>query len=157
MLSPGSFQPPLQGSCNHALQRSSGPAQALPVPQDGKVAAEVEGADAPGLSKQVAAHFRQAAPGGSVPTPTAAPARPPQSAPQPSEQSAEVTERIRKLLGSAPVLLFMKGTPEAPRCGFSAKTVAALRDAGVQFQTFDILQDEAVRQGLKAGRPALLV
>ena len=43
----------------------------------------------------------------------------------------------------------LQGTPDAPRCGFSAKVVAALRSVGAEFSSFDILQDEAVRQGLK--------
>lgn len=47
------------------------------------------------------------------------------------------------------VVLFMKGNPEQPRCGFSQKTVALLKQEKVPFSTFDILQDEAVRQGLK--------
>lgn len=47
------------------------------------------------------------------------------------------------------VVLFMKGNPETPRCGFSRRMVALLRDQGVQFGTFDILSDESVRQGLK--------
>lgn len=45
------------------------------------------------------------------------------------------------------VMLFMKGNPEAPKCGFSQKTVALLRQEGVRFGSFDILQDDAVRQG----------
>ena len=44
-------------------------------------------------------------------------------------------------------MLFMKGNPEAPRCGFSQKTVNLLRDEQVEFGWFDILEDEAVRQG----------
>ena len=46
-------------------------------------------------------------------------------------------------------MLFMKGSPDAPRCGFSRRIVALLRERGVAFGSFDILQDEAVRQGLK--------
>lgn len=44
-------------------------------------------------------------------------------------------------------MLFMKGNPDAPRCGFSQKTVALLREQKVDFGWFDILEDEAVRQG----------
>ena len=47
------------------------------------------------------------------------------------------------------VVLFMKGVPDAPRCGFSRRIVGLLREQGVQFSSFDILQDESVRQGLK--------
>ncbi|KAI9197748.1 hypothetical protein LWI28_003640 [Acer negundo] len=46
-------------------------------------------------------------------------------------------------------MLFMKGTPDSPRCGFSSKVVNALREEGVSFGSFDILSDEEVRQGLK--------
>lgn len=45
------------------------------------------------------------------------------------------------------VVLFMKGTPETPRCGFSRQIVAILQDRKVNFTTFDILTDEDVRQG----------
>ena len=47
------------------------------------------------------------------------------------------------------VVLFMKGNPDQPRCGFSRRIVALLRDQSVTFAHFDILTDESVRQGLK--------
>lgn len=43
----------------------------------------------------------------------------------------------------------MQGSPDAPRCGFSAQVVQALREAGADFRHFDILQDPAIREGLK--------
>lgn len=46
-------------------------------------------------------------------------------------------------------MLFMKGNKEAARCGFSRQTLEILNGAGVDYDTFDILQDEEVRQGLK--------
>ncbi|KAI3931686.1 hypothetical protein MKW92_037834 [Papaver armeniacum] len=46
-------------------------------------------------------------------------------------------------------MLFMKGTPNEPRCGFSSKVVNALKEDGVNFGSFDILTNEEVRQGLK--------
>ncbi|KAF9610839.1 hypothetical protein IFM89_025249 [Coptis chinensis] len=58
-------------------------------------------------------------------------------------------DRLKKLVSSSPTMLFMKGTPDAPRCGFSSKVVNALREDGVEFGSFDILSDEEVRQGLK--------
>ena len=58
-------------------------------------------------------------------------------------------DRLKKLIASSPVMLFMKGTPDAPRCGFSSKVVNALQEEGVSFGSFDILTDEEVRQGLK--------
>ena len=51
------------------------------------------------------------------------------------------------LLCQQQVMLFMKGNPDAPRCGFSQKTVNLLREQDVDFGWFDILEDEAVRQG----------
>lgn len=58
-------------------------------------------------------------------------------------------ERLKKLVNSAPVMLFMKGTPDAPECGFSSKVVNALKEEGIKFGSFDIYSDEDVRQGLK--------
>ena len=55
--------------------------------------------------------------------------------------------RLKKLVSSHDVMLFMKGNPQEPRCGFSRKAVAILQDAGVAFGSFDILSDEEVRQG----------
>lgn len=59
-------------------------------------------------------------------------------------------QRIETLVSSKPVMLFMKGNPHMPRCGFSGKVVEALKNAGASnFGHFDILSDEAIRQGLK--------
>ncbi|CAN0852986.1 Monothiol glutaredoxin-S17 [Linum grandiflorum] len=58
-------------------------------------------------------------------------------------------DRLKGLVSSSPVMLFMKGNPDAPRCGFSSKVVNALKEEGVPFGSFDILSDEEVRQGLK--------
>lgn len=59
-------------------------------------------------------------------------------------------QRMEALVSSKPVMLFMKGNPDVPRCGFSGKVVEALKNAGAtDFGHFDILSDEAVRQGLK--------
>jgi len=62
---------------------------------------------------------------------------------------AQLEERICKLLASSPVLLFMKGSPEEPRCGFSRRVVAALTAINQPFRHFDILTDEAIRAGVK--------
>lgn len=58
-------------------------------------------------------------------------------------------DRLKNLISSSPTMLFMKGMPDAPRCGFSSKVVNALREDGVKFGYFDILTDDEVRQGLK--------
>ncbi|KAK3278981.1 hypothetical protein CYMTET_13113 [Cymbomonas tetramitiformis] len=70
----------------------------------------------------------------------------PASSAQPPES---LNDRIKKLLASSPVLLFMKGDPQEPRCGFSSKVSAALTECGAKYSTFDILSDEEIRQGLK--------
>jgi monothiol glutaredoxin len=62
----------------------------------------------------------------------------------------DVAERIKQQLTSAPVVLFMKGTPDFPQCGFSAQTVAALKKCGATFNTVNILEDPELREGLKA-------
>ncbi len=61
----------------------------------------------------------------------------------------DVTERIKSELGASPVVLFMKGTPDFPQCGFSAQTVAALRACGAEFKSFNIFEDPELRDALK--------
>eukprot|EP00908_Phaeocystis_cordata_P026410 Transcript_8894.p2 GENE.Transcript_8894~~Transcript_8894.p2 ORF type:complete len:194 (-),score=90.01 Transcript_8894:122-703(-) len=58
-------------------------------------------------------------------------------------------QRLAALTKRSPVMLFMKGSPDAPRCGFSRQIVELLQGEKVSFGTFDILTDEEVRQGLK--------
>ncbi len=58
-------------------------------------------------------------------------------------------DRLSKLVKAAPVMLFMKGTPSAPQCGFSRQLVALLRENSVKYGFFNILADDEVRQGLK--------
>eukprot|EP00753_Platysulcus_tardus_P003368 PLAT12427.1.p1 GENE.PLAT12427.1~~PLAT12427.1.p1 ORF type:complete len:509 (-),score=163.42 PLAT12427.1:1402-2730(-) len=68
----------------------------------------------------------------------------------PREDPADaLAKRLRSLIDSASVMLFMKGTPEEPRCGFSRTMVGLLKDAGVVYDSFDILEDSEVRAGLK--------
>lgn len=65
------------------------------------------------------------------------------------ESQEELNKRLIKLTNAAPVMLFMKGTPAEPRCGFSRQLVKILRDHQVRFGFFDILKDNSVREGLK--------
>ncbi|CDS01917.1 probable glutaredoxin [Sporisorium scitamineum] len=65
------------------------------------------------------------------------------------ETEEEIFARCKKLMEQSKVMLFMKGDPETPRCGFSQKTVNLLRQEKVEFGHYDILKDENVRQGLK--------
>ena len=66
-----------------------------------------------------------------------------------TDTSGEATQRVHRLVASSDVFLFMKGTPEAPRCGFSANVVGILNTLGVPFCAFDILSDHDIRQGGK--------
>ena len=61
----------------------------------------------------------------------------------------EVTERIQQHLATSPVVLFMKGTPDFPQCGFSAQAVAALRQIGSGFHSVNIFEDLELRDELK--------
>ncbi len=58
--------------------------------------------------------------------------------------------RIAEIVGSNDVVLFMKGTPLFPQCGFSSKAIAILDHLGVAYDSVDVLQDQEVRQGIKA-------
>ena len=60
----------------------------------------------------------------------------------------ETVERIKDQIASTPVLLYMKGTPDFPMCGFSAKAVACLKAQGKPFAYIDVLQDPEIRAEL---------
>lgn len=62
----------------------------------------------------------------------------------------DVNERIKDQIGKNPVLLYMKGTPDFPQCGFSGQTVAALKAVGRPFAYINIFEDPEIREGLKA-------
>ena len=66
-----------------------------------------------------------------------------------TDQEAAVHTFIANTLAEHPVVLFMKGEPEAPRCGFSSMVVQVLDHLGVDFVGVDVLQDERLRQGVK--------
>jgi monothiol glutaredoxin len=57
-------------------------------------------------------------------------------------------ERIKKQVTDNPVILYMKGTPDFPQCGFSARTVQALKDCGVEFAFVNIFEDQEVYKAL---------
>ena len=62
---------------------------------------------------------------------------------------ADVQTRIGNEVRDNPVVLFMKGTPVFPQCGFSAAVVQMLSDLGVKFKSVDVLKDAEIRQGIK--------
>lgn len=62
----------------------------------------------------------------------------------------DTNARIAEIVSTNDVVLFMKGTPLFPQCGFSSKAVAILDHLGVTYDSIDVLQDMEVRQGIKA-------
>ena len=63
---------------------------------------------------------------------------------------ADTNERISDIVAKDDVVLFMKGTPLFPQCGFSSRAVAILENIGVEFGSVDVLQDMEIRQGIKS-------
>jgi monothiol glutaredoxin len=61
----------------------------------------------------------------------------------------DVQARIAEKVNSNDVLLFMKGSPLFPQCGFSSRAVSILEHLGVEFGSVDVLQDQGIRQGIK--------
>ena len=78
---------------------------------------------------------------------TAAPKSPTMFFMEPEGQTSR--EQIARLVSENPVMLFMKGEPGQPRCGFSARVVQILDFLKVQYKSFDVLSDESIRQGVK--------
>ena len=72
------------------------------------------------------------------------------AAPAPAAESNPIREAIAEAISSHKTILFMKGTPEAPACGFSARTVAMLQALDAPFAAVDILPDPRIRQELSA-------
>ncbi|HEV2973410.1 MAG TPA: Grx4 family monothiol glutaredoxin [Solirubrobacteraceae bacterium] len=78
------------------------------------------------------------------------PGQPPPSAPEAPVGDSPIREAIAEAISEHKVILFMKGTPEAPACGFSARTVAVLQSLQVPFAAVDVLPDVRIRQELSA-------
>jgi monothiol glutaredoxin len=66
------------------------------------------------------------------------------------QPSNSMRDAIQEAIGENPVILFMKGNPDAPACGFSARTVAILQSMGARFAAVDVLPDPRIRQELSA-------
>jgi monothiol glutaredoxin len=64
--------------------------------------------------------------------------------------NTNVVERIKTHLSTAPVVLFMKGTPDFPQCGFSAQTAGALKACNARFHAVNIFEDPELREALKS-------
>ena len=65
------------------------------------------------------------------------------------ENNVDVTENIKNEIKSNDVVLFMKGTPVFPMCGFSAATVEVLNKIGVKFESVNVLESDEMREGIK--------
>jgi len=96
-----------------------------------KVIDKVEGADAAKLSKVVKFHATSFV------------------APMINNKPQNLDERLKKLVNCHSCMLFMKGNPEEPKCGFSRQIIQLLNENSIDFKHFDILSDDEVRQGLK--------
>ena len=64
--------------------------------------------------------------------------------------SDDVQGRLKALVEGNDVVLFMKGSPLFPQCGFSSRAIAILQHLETEFESVDVLQDQGIRQGIKA-------
>ncbi|MBW0539342.1 hypothetical protein O181_079057 [Austropuccinia psidii MF-1] len=83
------------------------------------------------------------------PPPTVADPKNATQTPDAQEAEEEIFARCKVLMQQSKVVLFMKGDPTTPRCGFSQQAVKILQDLNVEFTSFDILTDDNIRQGMK--------
>ena len=66
-----------------------------------------------------------------------------------NDAQTEASSRIAEIVGKNDVVLFMKGTPLFPQCGFSSRAIAILDRLGAAYETVDVLQEPEIRQGIK--------
>jgi monothiol glutaredoxin len=67
-----------------------------------------------------------------------------------SDHMSEVSQRIQEMIDGNKIVIYMKGSPSFPMCGFSAATIEIFNALGVPYESVDVLQDGEVREGLKA-------
>ncbi|KAK3816798.1 MAG: putative thioredoxin-like protein [Linnemannia elongata] len=115
--------------------------------KEGKVVDRVEGANPPELSKTVAKYSKS--PASSAINGTTAAASPSVAA-APTMSAEEMNARLKELTSSSSVMVFIKGTPTAPRCQFSRQLLEILTAQNIRFSSFNILADDEVRQAMKA-------
>lgn len=122
--------------------------------RNGQVLESVSGSSAVKARNAIEAHAQKdgaaapitGGPNGSVGTSVAPKSEEPVD---PAKQKEDLFKRLGDLVKAAPVMLFMKGSPSSPQCGFSRQMVAILRENSVKYGFFNILADDEVRQGLK--------
>jgi len=100
----------------------------------GKAVDRVDGVNAAEVTKKVKAHA--ADPSADIPTASAPP-------------KEDLDTKLKRLINTRKCMLFMKGHPDEPKCGFSKQFVAIMKELNAEYGTFDILTDDEVRQGLK--------
>lgn len=61
----------------------------------------------------------------------------------------DIQEKIKNQIGNDKIVLYMKGTPQFPQCGFSGRSVQILQACGAKFSSYDVLADPEIRQGIK--------
>jgi hypothetical protein len=107
--------------------------------QNNKAVSRVEGAKAAELSNAVAKYAKGVL-GSNATT---------NGVSQTAEPVRDLQSRLKALISSAPVMIFIKGTPQQPRCGFSRQLIELLAQQNVRYSSFNILADEDVRQGMR--------
>ncbi|KAG0272917.1 Glutaredoxin 3 [Linnemannia exigua] len=118
--------------------------------KEGKVVDRVEGANPPELSKTVAKYSKAPAAAHSTTATNGANAASPSVAAPPTMSAEEMNARLKELTSSSSVMVFIKGTPTAPRCQFSRQLLEILTAQNIRFSSFNILADDEVRQAMKA-------
>ena len=121
--------------------------------RNGEVLETVSGSSAVKVRNAIESHANKA---GAAATTSSGPAAAPRddagevaTEEDPEKKKQDLFRRLGDLVKAAPVMLFMKGTPSEPKCGFSRQLVGILRDNAVKYGFFNILADDEVRQGLK--------
>ena len=64
-------------------------------------------------------------------------------------READINNTLAELVAEHPIVLFMKGTPDFPQCGFSSRVVMVLSDLGAKFHAVNVLMDDRIREGIK--------
>lgn len=119
--------------------------------RDGKVVETVSGSSAVKVRTAIETNAKQSAtePAANVTSNDMGVDNAPAEEDDPEKKKKELFKRLADLVKAAPVMLFMKGTPSSPQCGFSRQMVGLLRENSVKYGFFNILADDEVRQGLK--------
>ncbi|KAJ3336074.1 Glutaredoxin 3 [Gonapodya sp. JEL0774] len=113
--------------------------------KDSKQLDRISGADAALLTASITKHAKSV----STATTKYAQTAPPSILAPAASAGESLETRLRKVISAHPVMLFMKGTPSQPRCGFSRQVIEILDKEGVKYGSFNILADDEIRQGLK--------